>query len=392
MTRSWCDEVCIAGVGQTDFTRGSARSNITLAVQAALAACADAGIDSSEIDGVLPPHQGTSACSEDLMANLRIRDLRYSAIPYLGGASAVAALQSAALALVAGLCSYVLVLRARNGYSERTGSNAEFLIGVLPGSQFRRGFELPYGFSSPVQWYSLMARRHMEEYGTTREQFGAVALAMRRHANLNPHAQMHAKALTMEQYLASRPISEPYHLLDCCLETDGGSAVILTTRERARRLRQPLVSLAGVAEGHSESPDDLVNRRDWHSIGLSRAAPRAFEMAALGPADMDAAMIYDCFTFEAIQQLEEAGFCARGEGGRFVAEGNIALGARLPVNTHGGLLSEGHLSGMNHIVEAVEQLRGRCGSRQVEGARHIFVSGWGDLGDGAAAVLRAERA
>jgi acetyl-CoA acetyltransferase len=390
--KNWSSDVCIVGVGQTDFTRGSRRSNITLAVQAALAACADAGIDSSEIDGVLPPHQGTSACAEDLMANLRIRELKYSTIAYLGGASAVASLQSAALALVSGLCNYVLAVRARNGYSERTGANADFLIGVLPGSQFRRNFELPYGFSAPVQWYSLMAKRHMEEFGTTREQLGRVALAMRKHANLNPHAQMHAKELTMAQYLASRPISEPYHLLDCCLETDGGSAVILTTRDRARKLRHLPVSLAGIAEGHSESPDDLVNRRDWLSIGLTRAAPRAFDMAGLGPQDMDAAMIYDCFTFEVIQQLEESSFCPRGEGGRFVSGGNIEIGGTLPVNTHGGLLSEGHLSGMNHIVEAVQQLRGQCGSRQVENARHIFVSGWGDLGDGSAAVLRGAKA
>ena len=390
--KSLSDEVCIVGVGQTEFNRGSGVSNVALATRASLLACADAGLDPSEIDGILPPHQGTSACAEDLMAALRVRELRYTAIVYMGGASAVASLQTAAIALASGLCNYVLAVRARNGFSERTGSNAAHLISILPGSHYRRDFELPYGFSSPVQWYSLMARRHIEEFGTTREQLGHVALAMRRHANLNPHAQMHAKALTMEQYLASRPISEPYHLLDCCLETDGGSAIVLTTRERARTMRHPVVSLAGFAEGHSDSPDDLVNRRDWHSIGLTRAAPRAFDMAGLGPQDMDAAMIYDCFTFEVLQQLEESGFCARGEGGPFVAGGNIELGGRLPVNTHGGLLSEGHISGMNHIVEAVQQLRGQCGARQVANARHVYVSGWGDLGDGSAAILRREGA
>jgi acetyl-CoA acetyltransferase len=241
--------------------------------------------------------------------------------------------------------------------------------------------------NTPAQWYSLLCRRHMHEFGTTREQLGAVALTMRQHANLNPAAQMHGKKLTMEEYLASPVIADPYHLFDCCLETDGAAAFLVASPEYAAHVGAAPVYVEGVAEGHADSPDDLSNRQDFFNTGLTKAAPRAFDMADCGPEDMDFAMVYDCFTFEVIHQLECAGFCKLGKGGEFVANGNIALGGRLPVNPSGGLLSEGHLAGMNHLVEAVRQLRGNCGDRQVAGASRCAVTGWGDLGDGALAIL-----
>lgn len=259
----------------------------------------------------------------------------------------------------------------------------------MPGQRFRKNLEHPFGFSTPAQWYSMWAQRHMQLYGTTREQLGAVALTMRENAQRNPHAQMYGKTLTMEQYLAGRPIAEPYLLFDCCIETDGAGAVLVTSAERARDLRQTAVSIAAVTEGHADSPDDIANRRDFFNVGLTKAAPRAFDAAGLKPSDMDFAMIYDCFTFEVIQQLEEAGFCARGEGGAFVQDGSIAAGGSLPVNPHGGLLSEGHIAGMNHIIEAVVQLRGDAGDRQVADAHAAAVTGWGDMGDGSLAILTA---
>ena len=228
----------------------------------------------------------------------------------------------------------------------------------------------------------------MHEYGTSAEQLGAVAIAMRKHAQLNPAALMHGKPLTMSEYLASPMIADPYRLFDCCLETDGAAAYIVTTPERAKDLPRRPVHIMAAATSQPDPADEFTNRKDFHRIGLTDAAPEAFGAAGVAPSDMDFAQIYDCFTFEVIQQLEEAGFCKRGEGGAFVEGGAIELGGRLPVNTHGGLLSHGHVLGMGHIVEAVRQLRGELGSRQVPDAELGVVTGWGDFGDGSIAILR----
>jgi acetyl-CoA acetyltransferase len=373
----------IVGVGQTDFSKNSGRSVTRLAVEAALLALEDSGLKASDIDGFIPYMIGPP--SEDLIAGLGLTDVRYTGVSHLGGASPVAGLRNAALAVETGIAKAVMIYVARNGRSQ--ARVAARLGQQVPGTAYRMGLEQPQGFSTPAQWYALFCRRHMIEFGTTREQMGHVALAMRAHAQLNPHAMMYGKPLTMPEYLASRPIADPYLLLDCCLETDGAAAIIVTTADRAADCRQRKVKIMGVAEGHADSADDIVNRRDFFSTGLTKAAPRAFRQAGVTPADVDLALIYDCFTFEVIQQLEEAGFCPRGAGGAFVEEGHIRLGGKLPVNPHGGLMSEGHIAGINHIVEAVHQLRGNADLRQVAGAEIAAVTGWGDLGDGALAVL-----
>jgi acetyl-CoA acetyltransferase len=376
-------KAAIAGVGQTDFSKNSGRSAIRLAVEAAVAAAEDAGIAPREIDGVIPFPGGPT--SEDLIAALGAQDVTYTCASHMGGASPVASLRLAALAVATGQATAVLAFVARNG---RSGARAAArATRIVPGQQFRRSLEFPAGFNTPAQWYSLICRRHMYEFGTTRQQLGAVALTMRAHAELNPHAMMYGRPLSMEAYLAAKPIAEPYHLYDCCLETDGASAVIVTSADRASDLPRRAAIIAGIAEGHAESPDNIPGRADIFETGLTHAAPRAFTQAGLMPGDVDVAMIYDCFTFEVIQQLEEAGFCKRGEGGFFVENGNIGLSGGLPVNPHGGLLSEGHTAGMSHIVEAVRQLRGECGERQVSDPRVVAVTGWGDMGDGALALL-----
>jgi acetyl-CoA acetyltransferase len=196
------------------------------------------------------------------------------------------------------------------------------------------------------------------------------------------------KPLTVEDHHASRMISDPFRLFDCSLESDGGAAVIISATDRAKDLRKPLVTIAGVAEGHPESPASIAQRPDILEFGLVKSAPRAYAMAGVGPKDIDVAEIYDCFTFTVIRQLEILGFCKAGEGGPFVMDGRIALGGELPINTHGGLLSQGHVVGLNHVIELTRQLRGEAGKAQVKDAETGLVTGYGDMGDGSIAILR----
>ncbi|HQY70745.1 MAG TPA: thiolase [Pseudomonadales bacterium] len=383
------DKACIVGIGETAYCRkpGSGLSEESLQLHASVAALRDAGLRGSQIDGVLAfPNVGKC---EAFAASLGSENLHFAAIIHMGGAAPVASLRLAAMAVVSGAANHVLIPAGWNGYSgARVRQTVTTDKHSIPGGAIAWDYYLPQGLTVPPQWYALMARRHMHEYGTTHEQLGAVALAMRRHAQLNPAALMHGKPLTMADYLASPMLADPYRVNDCCLETDGAAACIVTTVERARDLGKPPVYIMGAAAGQPYPADEITNRKDFHRTGLSIAAPEAFRMAGVTPADADFAQIYDCFTFEVIQQIEEAGFCRRGEGGPFVENGAIELGGRLPVNTHGGLLSEAHSLGIGHIVEAVKQLRGSAGARQVADAEIGVVTGWGDFGDGSIAILR----
>ena len=383
------DRACIVGIGQTAYTRDPAlqTTSVSLQLEAAARAIEDAGLTAKQIDGMMPfPGLGTA---EEFAANLGIDDLRFATTVHMGGAAPVASLQYAAMAVATGVAEHVLVLAGWNGYSGRRAAQTVAAdVASIPGGAIARDYYLPYGLTAPPQWYALTARRHMHEFGTTPEQLGAIAIAMRKHAQRNEQAVMRERPMTMEDYLASPIIAGPYRLFDCCLETDGAAAVIVASAERARDMPRKPVYVMGVAEGRPYPADEIANRKDCFAIGLTQAAPRAFAMAEVAPADVDFAEMYDCFTFEVLQQIEEAGFCARGEGGAFVEGGRIELGGELPVNTHGGLLSEAHVLGMNHIVEAVRQLRGEAEGRQVRDAEIGVVTGWGDFGDGSLAVLR----
>jgi acetyl-CoA acetyltransferase len=378
--------VIVSGVGQTDYTRDSGRSETRLAFEAILDATRDAGIGVDSIDGIIT--HPFSISPEEIVSGLRLPRLNFNCAVHMGGAGAVASLQHAVPAIEAGVASNVLIIRARNGAS---GGRINERPSQQPAQHFRDQLERPYGWNTPAQRYSMICRRYQHKFGLTRQQLGAVAVSASRHAQLNPAAQTFGRPLTMERYLSGRTIADPYTRFDCCLETDGACAIIVTAADR-HTPRAVDARIRTVREGRPESPDDLTNRPDLLKIGLAPAAAMAWERSGLGPDDMDAAMIYDCFTFEVIHQLEAAGFVAEGKGGPFCAEGHIDLGGRLPVNTHGGLLAEGHLSGLSHVIEAVRQLRGEAGGRQVASARHIAVTGWGDLGDGALAVLDTVRA
>jgi acetyl-CoA acetyltransferase len=372
----------ITGVGQTEYSRRSGRSEQRLAVEAALAAARDANIDPRHIDGIIAFPYAVSA--EELVSALGLPGLRYSGVAALGGASSVAAVGQAALAVAGGRARNVLIVRARNGCS---GGRINQRPSQLPAQHLRTELEHRYGWNTPAQRYAMICRRYMHTYGLARETLGEIAVVARRWANLNPAALMHGRELTLDQYLAGRMIADPYTLFDCCLETDGACAVIVSAAAGSR----DGIRVLACTEGRPPSPDDLTNRPDLLAIGLEPAAAQAWELCGLGPSDMDAVMIYDCFTFEVLHQLEAAGFAPPGGAATLVHSGALAPGGRLPLNPHGGLLSEGHLSGLNHVVEAVRQLRGAAGARQVPNVRHIAVTGWGDLGDGTMAVLANQR-
>jgi len=382
------DHACIVGIGETDYCRkpGSGMTQLGLQLRAAVDAIEDAGLSPAQVDGIMPfPNLGRA---EELAANLGCSNLRFAATIHMGGAAPAASLGSAAAAVNEGLADYVLLPAGWNGYSgARARQTIAEDVSSIPGGAIARDYYMPHGFTAPPQWYAVMARRHMHEYGTTAEQLGAIAVAMRRHAQLNPGAVMHGRPLSLDDYLASPMLADPYRVFDCCLETDGAAAVVVTSAERARDLPGRPVRILASACGQPYPADEITNRKDIFQTGLTIAAPEAFGRAGVTPADADFAMIYDCFTFELLQQLEEVGFCKRGEGGAFVEGGRIELGGALPVNTHGGLLSEAHVLGMSHIVEAVKQLRDEAAERQVADAGLGVVTGWGDFGDGSIAIL-----
>jgi acetyl-CoA acetyltransferase len=373
----------ILGIGQTEFGRRSGRSLQSLVAEASRLAIADAGLKPADIDGVIPV--GGYIHVEDVLAGAGLPLQVADAMPAPGGNAAVDSLRIASALIMSGQATTVLIVLAKNGAS---ANRIEDRVKLLPGQQFRTQLERPHGWSAPVEWYAMICRRHMLEFGTTKEQLAEVSLSAYRFAQQNPRAMQRGKALTREKYHASPMIADPYQLYDCCLETDGAAAVVVSSRVPAAGSGSRCVELLAVASGRPQSPDELSNRPDWYEIGLSYAAPAAYERASMGPEDVDGAMIYDCFTFEVLHQLEVAGFCGKGKGGPFVASGAIGRGGSLPVNTHGGLLAEGHMTGMNHIAEAVRQLRGEAGANQIDEARHIAVTGWGDWGDGSLALLR----
>src|SRR5437867_1159536 len=270
------DRAIITGIGETKYSRGgpnSERSLLSLQLEAATKAIADAGLSNKDIDAILPSQYGRPA--EEIAANLGIEDLRYTATVYMGGASPVACLQTAAMAIAAGVATNLLIVTGFNFYSSR---RVQALSGVsaAPLAWIANDYYVPYGVVAPAQWYSLIARRHMHEFGTKPEQLGAIAVAMRKHAQLNDRALMHGKEMTLDDYLSSPILFGPYRLLDCCLETDGAAAVVMTAAERASDAKEKSVYISGVATGHPYPADDITNRKDIFEIGLTHAAPRAF--------------------------------------------------------------------------------------------------------------------
>ncbi len=376
----------VVGVAETTYSRASDKTALRLQLEASLAAIADAGLEPTDIDGVIPVGI-TGAPAEEYITNFGLRDLRFSAIVPHGGASPVGALQAAAAAVATGIASAVLVTAGRNVSS---GAKAGVRIHSMPQFRYVTEFERPLGATAPAQLYAPMARRHMELYGTRSDQLAEIAVTVREHALLNDNAIM-TKPITVADHQASRMIADPFRLFDCSLESDGGAAFVVTSAARARDLAKPPVDLLGIAMGHPDSPSSITQRGELTTLGVAKAAPIAWGMSGVAPADIDVAEIYDCFTWVLLCQLEDLGFCGKGEGGDFVTGGRLRLGGPLPTNTHGGLLSQAHMLGMNHVIELVRQLRGQAGRAQVDGAQVGLATGYGDMGDGGVAIMGAGR-
>lgn len=377
-------KAAVTGVGDTRYSKSSGKSVTALQMEASLNAIRDAGLDPKDIDGIIA-YGSMSVVAEDFITNFGIPDLRFSATTPLGGASAVASIQCAAAVVAAGVCNHVLIPIGRNG-SSGAGGRIGQRVREMPQFRVVGEFEMPLGAIAPAQLYAPMARRHMETFGTTSRQLAEIAVSTRHNAILNGNAMM-TKPLTIEEHQAARMISDPLRLYDCSLESDGACAFIVSSTDRAKDCAKPVIQVLGVAEGHPDSPSAITQRPDLTRLGIAKAAPKAFAMAGVTHKDIDVAEIYDCFTYIVLCQLEDLGFCKKGEGGPFVASGAIKLGGSIPINTHGGLLSQAHMAGFNHVVELTRQLRGEAGKAQVKNARTGLVTGYGDMGDGSVAIM-----
>jgi len=348
-------------------------------VEAVRLALEDAGLDRRDLDGLcLNPGLawGEAAMgSFGLQQALGLRDLGYSVTMNIGGATAAAMVQQAVMAIEAGLATTVACVFSDAPLKPpKPAAEGKQKQGSAAAYGFARGLNAAYGQFGVNALYALVARRHMHRYGTTNEHLGAVAVTERAWANRNPAAMFHDVPLSLAQYHASRWIVEPFHLLDCCLVSNGGAAVIVTSAERARNLRQPPVYVWGFGQGHpGGDPIDTL------TSGAPLAKKLAFTMAGIESSDVDVAELYDCYTFTVLVTLEDYGFCPKGESGRFVGDGTIGPGGRLPVNTGGGQLSSFYMWGMTPVSEGVIQARGQGGARQVDEHDVVLVSGNGGI-------------
>ncbi|MPV90475.1 lipid-transfer protein [Georgenia ruanii] len=381
----------IAGIGATDFSKASGRSELTLATQAAVAAAEDAGVDVKDIDGIVRCDMDL-VHPNDLSHVLGLRDLTYWGDVGPGGVAPSAMVGQAVAAILTGQATTVLVFRSLNGRSGQRFGQASSTSGAVGGNGTYDEFFMPFGLTSPGQVFAMFARRHMIEFGTREEDFGAIAINSRERALVNPQAQMHGRPLTMEDYLASRQIATPLRLFDFCLETDGACAVIVTSTERARDLRQPPAVVRAWAQGTGFGVQPGIGfpalmREDLTSLPSKAVAETLYRRAGLGPSDIDVAQLYDCYTVTVLMQLEDYGFCEKGEGGSFVSSGAIDIDGQIPTNTSGGQLSEGYIHGMTHVLEGVRQIRGTSTS-QVTDAELCLVTST-PYSPGSALILEA---
>jgi acetyl-CoA acetyltransferase len=373
-------QAAITGIGATEFSKESGRSELQLSVEAVRHALADCGLTPADVDGFTTFTMDSS--SEIAVAReLGVPELRFFSRVNFGGGAACATVQHAAMAVATGVADVVVAYRGFNERSgDRFGQVSPWAAQQVNTNGLDNAWTYPLGLSTPAATVAMQARRYMHEYGATSADFGRVAVADRKHAATNPNAFFYERPITLEDHQASRMIADPLRLLDCCLVSNGAVAVVVTSADRAASLRQPPVHVWGWGQAHP----GYVNRRDSEFglvTGAAQSGPEALKMAGVGVDDIDVREIYDCFTYTTLVTLEDYGFCAKGEGGDFVASGAIAPGGSHPTNTGGGELSSYYMWGMTPLSEAVIQARGQAGERQVPKHDLVMVSGNGGVLD-----------
>ncbi|MWA06162.1 lipid-transfer protein [Actinomadura sp. LD22] len=367
-------KAAIAGIGATEFSKESGRSELRLAAEACLAAVEDAGLAPADVDGLVT-YTADANSEIAVQRELGIPALRFFSRVDYGGGAACGTVAHAAMAVATGQANAVLCYRAFNERSgHRFGQAAA--SGRVDATGLEFSWHLPFGFATPAAWVAMQARRYMHDYGATSEDFGRVAVAMRRHAATNPAAWFHGRPITLDEHQASRWIVDPLHLLDCCQESDGGVAVLVTSLERARDLPHRPAVITAAAQG--TGPDQMM--MFGYYTGELSALPAMetvgrtlWQQSGLSPDDVQTAILYDHFTPFVLVQLEELGFCGRGQAKDYIKDGGIELGGRLPVNPNGGQLGEAYIHGMNGIAEAVRQVRGAA-VNQVPDVRNVLVT------------------
>ncbi|MET8560709.1 lipid-transfer protein [Streptomyces flaveolus] len=362
----------IAGIGATEFSKDSGRSELRLAAEAVRAALDDAGLGPGDVDGLVTFTMDTSP-EITVAQTCGMGELSFFSRVHYGGGAACATVQQAALAVATGLAEVVVCYRAFNERSgRRFGAGVQHREPSAEGAAL--GWALPFGLLTPASWVAMAAQRYLHAYGLTPEAFGHVAVVDRAYAATNPAAWFHGRPITLADHAASRWIAEPLRLLDCCQETDGGQAVVVTSVERARDLPRPPAVIAAAAQGAGRAQEQMTSfyRDDLTGLPeMSAVARQLRRTCGLRPDDIDVGILYDHFTPFVLMQLEEFGFCGRGEAADYVAE------RRLPLNTHGGQLGEAYLHGMNGIAEAVRQLRGTAVNQVPGAARTLVTAGTG---------------
>ena len=369
------DRAAIVGIGATEFSKQSGRSELSLAVEAVLAALADAGIGAEEVDGLTTYTMDHNA-EIDVFRNIGGKDLRFFSRVHYGGGAACAPVMQAAMAVATGIAEVVVCYRAMNARSlYRLGSGTP-PPSVTPAEASQFQWYMPFGMVTPASWVAIAAQRYMHDYGATSEDFGRVTVACRKHAANNPRAWFHGMPITLEEHQASRWIVEPLRLLDCCQESDGAVALVVTSAERAGHLKQKPAVIRAAGQSATEGQWMMTSyyRPSIATLPeVNALAQRLYAEARIGPKDIQTAVLYDHFSPYVLTQLEEFGFCGRGEARHFVKDGNIEIGGSLPVNTHGGQLGEAYIHGLNGVSEGVRQIRGTS-VNQVKGVEHVLVT------------------